>query len=237
VEDAALVLDAIAEGSYTAKLGGDVHGMRIGVPRRSFWEWCDEPVESVVRSAIAALEAEGAEIVEVDMELVGYTLSAGFVIALVENATHHRRALRERAHLYGPEIRALLDTGAVIFGADYLDAQRVRTLVRREFRRVFDEHRLDVLATPSAPTVAPRVGESMVSLRGGPQEPIVLALVRPLIPFDLTGQPAVSLPCGFVDGLPVGLQLAARPFDEATLLQAAHAYEAATDWNDRRPPM
>jgi aspartyl-tRNA(Asn)/glutamyl-tRNA(Gln) amidotransferase subunit A len=77
----------------------------------------------------------------------------------------------------------------------------------------------------------------MVSLRGGPEEPIVLALVRPLIPFDLTGQPAISVPCGLVDELPVGLQLAARPFDEATLLQAAQAYEAATDWSARRPPI
>ena len=181
VEDVALVLGAIAGADradpstsdvpvpdYTAGLDGGIRGMRIGIPRGIFWEWCDPAVENVVREAIATLGMEGAELVEIDLALVEYTLAAGFVIALVENATHHRRSLRERAHLYEPGVRALFDAGAVVFGADYLDAQRVRVLVRREFRRAFEEHRLDLLVTPSAPTVPPRAGEQMISIRGRP---------------------------------------------------------------------
>jgi aspartyl-tRNA(Asn)/glutamyl-tRNA(Gln) amidotransferase subunit A len=242
VEDCAIVLEAIAGAQYeqagfVAALERGVAGLRIGIPREHFFDPCDPGVEACVREAIAVLEREGAEIVDVSLPLVEHSLAAAFVICLVEAAASHRRTLRSRASLYGDYVRTLLEAGSCLLGIDYFDAQRVRTLIARSVRDAFAAHRLDLIATPTAPAPPPMKGQKHISVAGEPQQPVMLTLARNLAVFDLTGQPALSVPCGFTAGLPVGLQLAGRPFDEATVIRAGHAYQRATTWHRTRPPL
>jgi Asp-tRNA(Asn)/Glu-tRNA(Gln) amidotransferase A subunit family amidase len=248
VEDAALLHAVIAgpdpldpatvTGPAPASRGAldqGVVGLRLGVPRNHFFDVCDREVERRVRDAIAVLEAQGAELVDVELPLVEHGWAALFVIALVEAATYHRRAVRELGALYGAQAQAVFGAGGCLFAADYVDAQRVRALVRAASRRAFDEHRLDGLLTPAVPVVAPVAGEAMISVDDGPEQPLAPVLARTLAVFSLTGQPALSVPCGFVDGLPVGLQIVGRPFEDDTVLRVGRTYEAVTDWHRRQP--
>ena len=132
-------------------------------------------------------------------------------------------------------VAALVQMGRLVSGADVLKAEQLRTRLMAGFRTVFE--RADVVVTPTGPITAPRVGEFSVQVAGG-EESALSATWRLTYPFNLTGLPAITLPCGFDgDGLPIGLQIAGRPFDEPTVLRAAHAYEAAHDWARRHPAM
>ncbi|MBS1877881.1 MAG: amidase [Actinobacteria bacterium] len=221
--------------NWLASLERGVSGLRIGVPRTGFFEPCDGEVESLVREAIAALVAEGAEAVDVDIPHIDLVLPVALVITLVESAAYHRPWLEQRRGEYGEQVRTLLDAGALVPGPNYIDAQRARRVIAASVRRTFDDHRLDLLATPAAPVLAPRVGEKTVAIGAGEPQSAMLALARNLAPFNLTGQPALSLPCGFSRGQPVGLQLVARPFDEATIFGAGNAYESITTWHLSKP--
>jgi aspartyl-tRNA(Asn)/glutamyl-tRNA(Gln) amidotransferase subunit A len=264
VRDAALLLQSIAGHDkrdttsinksvpkYLDALTGDIAGLRIGVPREFFAQGVEPYVVEAVQAAIAQYESLGAQVVEVSMPSVEYALSTYYIIAPSEASSNLARydgvqyGLRvadpgddivkmyskTRAAGFGHEVqhRILIGTHALSSGfydAYYLKAQKVRTLIRREFDAAFAQ--CDVLATPTAPSVAFGLGEKV-----NDQFAMKLADVC-TIPVNMAGLPAISLPCGFHEGLPIGLQLIGNLLEESTLLRAAHAYEQSTDWHKQR---
>jgi aspartyl-tRNA(Asn)/glutamyl-tRNA(Gln) amidotransferase subunit A len=241
VEDAALMLEAIAGHDpedptsarrpvppYARRLDGGVAGLRLGVPKEWFWSPIHPEVEARVRGAIAALEQEGASVHEVSLPCLSYAHAAQALILCSEAAAYHRRYLRSSAGEYGRSVRLRLLQGLFISGPEYLDAQRARRLVRREFLDCM--RRVDALLTPAVPIPAPRISEEVVVV-GEYAAPAQYFMVRDTFPFNLTGQPAVSVPCGLAAGLPVGLQIAGRLWDEETVLRIARAVEV---WITRR---
>jgi aspartyl-tRNA(Asn)/glutamyl-tRNA(Gln) amidotransferase subunit A len=248
VEDAALMLEAMAGPDprdastvrapledVTARLDGDVKGLRLGVPTEFFFEGLDAEVEAAVRRAIAALEGLGATVQAVELPSARYSNSATWTIILAEASSYHRAWLRTRGAEYGADVRANLQQGEFLPATDYLQAQRVRTVMRREVRAALE--RVDALVAPMLAIVSPKIGQETVRV-GGKERPINPVFIRLAAPFNLTGLPALAVPCGFSRaGLPIGLQLAGRPFDEATVLRLGYAYEQSTDWHRASPPL
>ena len=263
--DLALVLQVIAghdsrDGTsaatpvpdYTAALTGDVRGLRVGVPREYFVEGMEPGVEAATREAIAVLAAQGAELVEVSLPYTKYALPTYYIIAPAEASANLARfdgvryGPREqgesmweeieltRGRRFGAEVRRRIMLGTYALSAGYYDAyykraQQVRTLIKRDFEQVFAQ--VDVLAAPTSPTVAFKVGQRL-------DDPLAMYLSDVCtLPINLAGVPALVVPCGFSEGLPVGLQLIGRPFEEATLLRAGDAYQRLTDWHTRRPTL
>jgi aspartyl-tRNA(Asn)/glutamyl-tRNA(Gln) amidotransferase subunit A len=248
VEDAALVLGVIAGhdagdvgsadvpvGDYLGGLERGLRGLRIGLPREHFWDRMETRVETVVRQAVRDLEQAGAQVKQVSIPHMAGALGAILVTEMASVTAWHDRYLKqpERRGKYTPEVRALMDAGKFILATDFLKAQRLRRVLVDEVRAAFDG--VDVLATPTLPLCAWDVAESHVQI-AGQSEHVLHACWRYTYPWNLTGLPALSVPCGFADGLPVGLQLAGRPFDEATVLRVGHAYQQATHWHEMRPP-
>jgi aspartyl-tRNA(Asn)/glutamyl-tRNA(Gln) amidotransferase subunit A len=238
---------------YTAALNGDVAGLRIGVPREYFIEGMQVEVETAVRAAIDKLAELGAEIVEVSLPHTDYALPTYYLIAPSEASANLARydglkygfSLRDedlwesyrqtRGQGFGPEVkrRIMLGTYALSAGyyeAYYLKAGKVRTLIRRDFDQALEQ--CDVLAAPTAPTTAFKLGEKVDDpLQMYLQDVYTLAL-------SLAGLPGLSLPCGFdAKGLPIGLQIMGGAFDEETILRVAHAYEQVTDWHTQKPTL
>ena len=244
VEDAALMLQAIAGydpqdpttsrapvPDYSASLTEDIKGLTIGVPRHFFF--ADDPLIdgetlSTVETALGALEGLGGHVEEVTVPSLKYAGIAQVVIMVSEAFTYHRRNLRSRPEDYGELTRSRFHTGALFTSADYIQSQRVRNVVKREFAEVLQ--RVDVIASPTMCCPAPRFGKSEVSRTW--RMPSFTG------PYNLTGMPAISVPCGFTPaGLPVGLQIAGKPFDEPTVLRAAYAYQQHARLFDQRPPV
>ncbi|HEV8310061.1 MAG TPA: Asp-tRNA(Asn)/Glu-tRNA(Gln) amidotransferase subunit GatA [Methylomirabilota bacterium] len=267
VRDAAILLEAIAGHDpmdstsadqpvpdYQAALGQGVRGLTLGIPDEYFIPGLDAEVEGAVRTAIAALERLGARTRRVSLPHTDYGVAAYYILAPAEASSNlarydgvkygHRAegtkdlvimTGRTRADGFGAEVkrRVMLGTYALSAGyyeAYYAKAQRVRTLIRRDFDRAFGE--VDVVVAPTAPTPAFKLGEKT-------EDPLAMYLNDVFtIPAPLAGIPALSVPCGFsAGGLPIGLQLIGKPFDEATLLRVAAAYEQATDWHTRQPAL
>ena len=265
-EDAALMLGTIAGHDpmdstaidvpvpdYRAALGQGIEGLRLGVPAEYFIDGMDPEVEQAVRVAIATLEKLGARTEPVSLPHTEYGLAAYYVIAPAEASSNLARydgvkyGLRApgardlidmysktRAAGFGAEVKRRVMLGTYVLSAGYYDAyygqaQKVRTLVRRDFERAFA--RVDLIVAPTTPGVAFKMGER--------EDPLQMYLNDIFtIPVNLAGLPGVSIPGGFTQaGLPIGLQLIAPAFDEATLLRAAHAYQTVTDWHLRRPPL
>jgi aspartyl-tRNA(Asn)/glutamyl-tRNA(Gln) amidotransferase subunit A len=265
-EDAALMLQVIAGPDpmdstavdvpvpdYRAALRQGIGGLRLGVPAEYFVEGTDPEVEHAVREAIAALEKLGARTEPVSLPHTEYGLAAYYVIAPAEASSNLARydgvkyGLRApgardlidmysktRAAGFGAEVKRRLMLGTYVLSAGYYDAYygqalKVRTLVRRDFDRAFE--RVDLIVAPTTPGVAFKMGEK--------EDPLQMYLNDVFtIPTNLAGLPGVSIPGGFTQGgLPIGLQLIGRAFDEATLLRAAHAYQTVTDWHTRRPSL
>src|SRR5262249_4293387 len=149
------------------------------------------------------------------------------VIMAAEAFAYHERDVRERPELYGDLLRERLLSGALYTGAEYVQAMRLRERLRNEMLDVL--RGVDLAATPTSPKPAATFATMWDVSLGFPRSNTP--------PFNLSGLPALALPCGFASGLPLSLQLAGRPFDEATVLRAAHAYQNVTDWNRRRPPV
>jgi aspartyl-tRNA(Asn)/glutamyl-tRNA(Gln) amidotransferase subunit A len=248
VEDAALGLGVIAGhdrgdvgsadvpvGDYLGGLGKAVAGIRIGLPREHFWDRMETRVEPVVWQAIRDLETAGARVTHVSIPHMAGALGAILVTEMASVTAWHDPYLRQpdRRARYTREVRALLDAGQFILATDFLKAQRLRRVLVAEVRAAFEG--VDVLATPTLPLCAWDVAENQVQIAGQPEH-VLHACWRFTYPWNLTGLPALSVPCGFADGLPVGLQLAGRPFDEAALLRVGHAYQEATRWHEMRPP-
>jgi aspartyl-tRNA(Asn)/glutamyl-tRNA(Gln) amidotransferase subunit A len=247
VEDAAILLDVLAghdpadPGSrncpvldYRVALRRGVRGLRVAVIRNHFFGRNQAAVEAAVEDAIAWYAKAGASVHEVSLPNLEYGLGAIFAIELSSSTAYHDVSLRVgRVAHYTKDVRTLVQLGRLVTGPDLLKAEQLRTVLMQDFRRVFDQ--ADIILGPTEPVTAPRVGQAMVELAGG-EESALAATWRLTYPYNLTGLPAITLPCGFDEaGLPIGLQIAAKPFDEAAVLRAAHAYEAAHDWKERHP--
>jgi aspartyl-tRNA(Asn)/glutamyl-tRNA(Gln) amidotransferase subunit A len=218
---------------YGAALTGEVKGLRIGLLRGFFLDGSTPEVRTAVETAARTLASAGAVVDEVSLPTMQHVGPAALAIVAVEALAYHADLLRTRAADYDPEVARRLRLGAYVSGLHYVKAQQVRALVRDEVDAALAKR--DVLLAPSTPITAPAVGEGQVQLGDGPSD-VRSALIRFTRPFNLSGHPACALPCGFTaSGLPVGMQIVGRPFDEATVLRAADAYQRLTDFHTRRP--
>jgi aspartyl-tRNA(Asn)/glutamyl-tRNA(Gln) amidotransferase subunit A len=220
---------------YAAALTGQVTGLRIGLLGRFFLESAGAPQRQATEQAVKTLEGLGASVREITLEQMKHAAAASAAVISAESYAYHEPWLRTRAAEYGPDVRERLLVGAFVSGSEYLKGQRVRRLIRDEVDRALGD--LDVLIAPTLPIAAVPVGAREVEIDGKPQ-PVRPSLVRYTRPFNVSGHPVASVPCGFtVDGLPIGMQVIGRTFDEATVLRLADAYQRVTDWHTRRPPL
>jgi aspartyl-tRNA(Asn)/glutamyl-tRNA(Gln) amidotransferase subunit A len=240
VEDCAYLLQAMAGhdpadpaasrvpvDDYLAPLGRDIRGLRIGVPRSYFFDGIDPEVAQAFEAALGTLRGLGAEVRDVSIPSL-HTTPAFLLILMAEAFAYHERDLREHPELYGDVLRERILAGALVTAAEYTQAQRLRAQLCGEVAEVL--RHVDVLATPTTTTPATSFTRA--------QDPEVAFPRSNMAPFNLTGLPTLALPCGFASaGLPLSVQLAGRPFEEATVLRVGHAYEQATPWHARRPPL
>jgi len=240
VEDCAYLLQAMAGhdpadpasstmpvGDYLAPLRRGVAGLRIGVPRNYFFEGVDTEIQRAFEEALETLRKLGAEVH--DVRIPSMQRAHSFLLILVSEAfAYHERDLRERPELYGEVARERLLAGALVTASEYTQAQRIRAEICAETAEVMRD--VDVLATPT--TLKPATSFTVA------HDPELGFPRSNMAPFNLTGLPTLALPCGFSSsGLPLSLQLAGRPFEEGTVLRVGHAYEKATAWHTRRPPV
>lgn len=219
---------------YTAELRRPMADVRLGIPRSWFYDALEPDVAEAVERAVAKLLELGARRVEVELPHLEEVVGAHRAIIFPEASSYFRPHLRPDGPQFGDAIRPLLQAGLFLPAVDYLQAQRARRVVRAAWAEVFAD--IDCLATPTSPLVATRFGQESVEL-GGAEKPLVRAYLDLTLPFNFSGHPAISVPCGFSGaGLPVGLQLVGKPFAEALLLRVAHHYQQATDWHRRKPP-
>jgi len=218
---------------YTAALTGDVKGLRVGLLRAHFTDVAVPEVRAAVEAAAKQLERAGAVVDDVNLAQVAHVAPASAAIVASEALAYHAAWMRSRAQDYQPDVRERLRLGAFVSGAHYVRSQQLRALVRAEIDEALA--RRDVLLGPATPIPAPVLGERETTLGDGPSD-TRSALIRLTRPFNFSGHPSCAAPCGFTsDGLPIGLQIVGRPFDEATVLRAVDAYQRLTDWHARRP--
>ena len=218
---------------YLAALTGKIHGLRVGVLGPYFLAGATPAVRAAVEAAAQTLAAAGAIVDEVKLERVSLAAAGSLAVVAAEALAYHAELLRTRAAEYDPEVAQRLRLSAFVGGVHYVRAQQVRALVREEVDAAL-AHR-DVLLAPATPIVAPTLDERQVALGDGPSD-VRAALLRFTRPFNFSGHPACAVPCGFTEGgLPIGMQLVGRPFDEATVLRAADAFQRLTDFHTRRP--
>ena len=241
-------------GDPLSSLEGDVKGLRIGLPREFFGEGVEDDVKGPVLDAADKLEELGASCREVSLPTMSYSLAAYYIIAMSEASSNLARydGLRYGYHVgddeggfdavfsrnrrmgFGAEVRRRIILGTYALSAGYfeqyyLKALRIRTLIRRDFEGAFKD--VDVIIGPTMPLLPFDIGERI-------DDPLKLYMCDILtVPANLTGCPSASLPCGFRRGLPVGLQIIGKPFDEGTVLRAAYAFEQSTDYHKCRPPL
>lgn len=262
VRDVAALFDVIAgydprdstsvnkEVNYSSALKNDVRGLKIGISDEYFGEGTDENVEKSVKDAISTLEDLGATTVKIKMPHTKYALSAYYIIAMSEASSNlarfdgmryglrtddsdwHTTFSQVRASGFGDEVkrRILLGTYALSAGYHdkyYLKALKIRTLIKQDFDRAFSD--VDVLIAPTMPYPAFKLGEKI-------DDPLSLYLADvDTVPINLAGVPSISIPCGFSHGLPIGMQVIGKHFDEATIIRTAYTFEENTDFHNRRP--
>jgi aspartyl-tRNA(Asn)/glutamyl-tRNA(Gln) amidotransferase subunit A len=211
---------------FLAVLGQSIRGLRIGVPSRDFFlEGADPDLAAAFEQALAVLRDQGAEVRDVSIPHI-WDAPSFMVIMASEAFAYHERDLRERPGLYGDLLRERLMHGGLYTGAEYVQATRLRERLRGEMLDVLGS--VDLLAAPTAPRPAPTFAQM--------HDPSLAFPRSNMPPFNLSGLPALAVPCGVsTGGLPLSLQLAGRPFDEATVLRAGHAYQRATAWHTRHP--
>jgi aspartyl-tRNA(Asn)/glutamyl-tRNA(Gln) amidotransferase subunit A len=220
---------------YGAALTGQVKGLRVGLLRAFFLEGAGVAQRAAVEAAAKLFEGQGAHVEAVDLAKIDLAPAVSHAVLAPEAYAYHEEWLKTRAAEYGADVRERLRLGAFVTAAEYLKGQRLRALLRDEVDRAFAK--LDVFLAPTTPVEATAVGQNEVRIGTG-NVPVRPSLIRFTRFFNLTGHPAVSVPCGFTpEGLPIGLQIIGRPFDEATVLRVADAYQRVTDWHTRRPPM
>jgi aspartyl-tRNA(Asn)/glutamyl-tRNA(Gln) amidotransferase subunit A len=242
VEDCALLLQVIAGHDsndptsaqvavpdFRVDMKHEIKGLRIGVPRENWFgeqKGTDPDTETVFDAALKTLESLGAIVVAIDGRPFATARKANQTILIAEAYSYHEKRFQQAPETFGTSVRRRMLEGAFLSAADYIAALRARTVLSEQIRANFS--RVDVFATPTAP----RPPEAFDALDPNEQN------LRPNFtnPFNLTGLPAISVPCGFTRGnLPVGLQIAAQPFDEATVFRVAYAFEQTTDWHKLRP--
>ena len=250
VEDCALMLQAIAghDGrdptsssrpvpSYTESLRDGVRGLRVGVPIETLdFEGLHDEVRTSFEGAVEVLGELGASVDRISLPSTTVSGAAFIAVADVDAAAYHRRWLTTRGEDYDWSTRTRLESGLLTPASAYIRAQRIRALVRRELLDALS--RFDVLLTPTGPVPAPAISASTGEPGGYYQGRLDLGRRRYTSPPPLAGLPALSVPCGFsADGLPIGMQIVGRPFDEGLLFRVGHAYEQATPWHTMRPPV
>jgi aspartyl-tRNA(Asn)/glutamyl-tRNA(Gln) amidotransferase subunit A len=238
---------------YTGDLGKDIKGLKAGVPREYFIEGMDREVEETIKQSIRQLESLGVEIVEISLPHTEYAVATYYLIATSEASSNLARYdgvkyglrvqgsdlmemyMNTRSRGFGQEVKRRIMLGTFALSSGYYDAyyrkaQQVRTLITRDFERAFEK--VDVILTPTSPTVAFRIGEKA-------EDPLQMYLSDIFtISINLAGVPAISVPCGFTgEDLPVGLQIIGKHFDEGTVLRTAYAFEQSTEWHRRRPSL
>jgi aspartyl-tRNA(Asn)/glutamyl-tRNA(Gln) amidotransferase subunit A len=239
---------------YSSTLTGDIKGLRIGVPTEYFVDGMDPQVDAAVRAGIDQLTALGAEAQEISLPHTDYAIATYYIVATAEASSNLARYdgmqygaraadagglvdtyMQTRRAYFGDEVIRRIILGTYVLSSGYYDAYylkglKVRTLLRRDFEQAFEQ--VDVIVTPTTPSPAFKLGEKL-------DDPLQMYLSDIFtVSVNLAGIPGLSVPCGFAEGnLPIGMQLLAKPFDEATLLRAGHAYQQATDWHTRRPPV
>ena len=270
VRDAALIMNAIAGHDpqdstclnepvpdYTAALGRDLRGIRLGLPKEYMIEGIDPQVKSAIDAAIAQLETLGAEVVDVSLPQTDYAIAVYYILATAEASANlarfdgvrygHRAENpkdlldhygRTREEGFGPEVKRRIILGTYVLSSGYYDAyylraQKVRELIRQDFAKAFKK--VDALISPTSPVPAFKLGERT-------DDPLQMYLADIFTsPANLAGVCGISVPCGFAESdghcLPIGLQLLGKALDEARILQIAHAYEQSTDWHKARPPI
>jgi len=247
VHDCALMFNAIAGFDHkdsstvnhsvpdcVAGLNRGVDGMRIGIVSDYFFHNVQTPVKNAVQAALKDFEKMGAHLVEIPIHNIHGNISAQLTIESCEPSTYHQRWLRERPQDYGQDVRTLLEVGEMLLATHYLQAQRYRRVLRQEFIDAF--RRVDFFICPTLPFTATRIGETKVVIENGRKEDMLSAIMQFTGVPSLTGLPALAVPCGFdSDGLPIGMQLIGKPFDEATLFQAGAAFQAMTNFHQQSP--
>ena len=219
---------------YRSALTGDVDETVIGVPSNFFFDHIDAEVESSFRDAIDLLEQAGARVREVEIPYADQYVGVEFAILASEASEIHRDAIRRVPELYTEDVRQLLEAGEFILATDYIKALKARTMIRDAWQDMFDG--LDVVIAPTLPMPAVRAGQMEYRFADGTVDSPINAYVRASAPGNVTGLPAMSVPCGFsTTGLPIGMQIFGRPFDEPTVFRVGHAYEARTDFTQRVP--
>ena len=263
VEDMTMLFNVIAghdprdstsvpgEKDYTNALVNDVEGLKIGVPKEYFGEGTDLAVKKSIWDAVHTLESLGASWKEVEMPHTKYALAAYYVIAMSEASSNlarfdgmryglrlekdhdwHTTYSEIRAAGFGEEVKRRILLGTYALSAGYMDkyylkALKVRTLVKQDFERALKDN--DVLIAPTMPAPAFKLGEKI-------NDPLTLYLADVnTVPINLAGVPSISLPCGFSDGLPIGLQIMGRHFDEETIIRTAYTFEQNTDFHTKTP--
>ena len=259
VEDAAIVLNAIsgydekdstsinqALPDYTKSLVNDIKGLKFGIPKEYFANGLDPKVADTIRKAISKIEEMGGKIVEISLPHTEYAVTTYYIISPAEASSNLARfdgvgygyrspngkslvemSTNTRTEGFGEEVRRRILLGTYVLSSGYYDAyyvkaMKVRTLIKQDFKNAFDN--VDLVLAPASPTVAYKIG--------GMVDPLSAYLLDAYtIPINLAGLPAISVPCGFVDGMPVGMQLIGKPLAEETLLRAAFAYEQNTNWH------
>jgi aspartyl-tRNA(Asn)/glutamyl-tRNA(Gln) amidotransferase subunit A len=219
---------------YASAIGRSIAGLKVGVCRNHFFGRNQACVEAAVESAIADLAKAGAAIVEFQLPNLEYGLAAIYAIELASSTAYHDSALRAgRTVHYAKDVRTMVEIGRFVSATDYVKAKQIRRILMTDVARAFET--VDVILGPTLPLTAWSPDLENVEIAGVAESPLA-ASWRLSYLYNLTGLPALSLPCGFdADGMPIGLQIAAKPFDEMTVLRVAHAYERDQPWRDARP--
>jgi len=224
---------AVPVPDYTRSLFKDLIGVRIGIPDSYYFERLEGDVRKAVSKAIQDLKKLGARIRPISIPDLEKAAMAAFIGLVAEGAASLEKWRRERPQDLGKDVLSRLNVGAAATAAQYLKAMRVRRQILENFRQAF--LKVDAIVTPQLPVTAPKIGQTAVAF-GKTEEAVPAALTRFTRIYNLIGIPALSVPCGFsAEGMPVGLQIAGRPFDEETVLGIGCAYEVIAPWSGKRP--
>ena len=251
VEDAALMLNAIAAydpldpqstdapwSDATEELGRDLRRLRIGVVRDHFLERVQGDVASAFEIAAPVFAGLGAELIDVNWPEAGDGRAAGLIINRVETVAVHEDAMTRNPEKYRTEMQVRIEANRLFPSVGYLRALKARVMVKQSAERLFKEHRLDAVIVPTLPGTAVPADDLNVTYDDGSKEAVAFAYTRLPMVFNATGQPALSITCGFDQhGLPIGLTIAGRPFAEARVCRIGHAFEQETRYIDHRPAL